>query len=275
MRHAFANTYPRGCMCPHARAYTRSAQLRKLASCGFYVRHRGRGARRAARRLRGHEGRRRWHASHPDVHRLLFPETLVALACGTPCRSECGPAELIFLTRRHPESKPGVPLGRGSRTNLARRLPVGCARHPGTARMGPRSARIGLDSTPSGARRPAPVVVVCQPSVVLVAEKIDWFNHRRLRGKIGLVPPDEFENNHDQHRRSPQRRVQRTCRSRSWRRVTWLSAWPPSSARSPWTRPAPRRCGIPAPWTRCCLPCTGGGRSPAGESSSVARRSAR
>ena len=29
-----------------------------------------------------------------------------------------------------------------------------------------------------------------------VAEYIDWFNHRRLHGEIGLIPPAEFENNH-------------------------------------------------------------------------------
>ncbi len=29
-----------------------------------------------------------------------------------------------------------------------------------------------------------------------VAEYIDWFNHRRLHGEIGLVPPVEYESNH-------------------------------------------------------------------------------
>lgn len=28
---------------------------------------------------------------------------------------------------------------------------------------------------------------------IAVAEYIDWFNHRRLHGEIGLVPPVEFE----------------------------------------------------------------------------------
>ncbi len=28
---------------------------------------------------------------------------------------------------------------------------------------------------------------------IAVAEYIDWFNHRRLHGEIGLVPPAEFE----------------------------------------------------------------------------------
>jgi len=31
---------------------------------------------------------------------------------------------------------------------------------------------------------------------ISVAEYVDWFNHRRLHGEIGLVPPAEFEANH-------------------------------------------------------------------------------
>ncbi|MGE9809531.1 IS3 family transposase [Janibacter sp. G1551] len=31
---------------------------------------------------------------------------------------------------------------------------------------------------------------------IAVAEYVDWFNHRRLHGEIGLVPPAEFEVNH-------------------------------------------------------------------------------
>jgi putative transposase len=31
---------------------------------------------------------------------------------------------------------------------------------------------------------------------IAVAEYVDWFNHRRLHGEIGLVPPAEFEANH-------------------------------------------------------------------------------
>ena len=31
---------------------------------------------------------------------------------------------------------------------------------------------------------------------IAVAEYIDWFNHRRLHGEIGLVPPAEFEAQH-------------------------------------------------------------------------------
>ncbi|TFE79340.1 IS3 family transposase [Micrococcus yunnanensis] len=28
---------------------------------------------------------------------------------------------------------------------------------------------------------------------IAVAEYIDWFNHRRVHGEIGMVPPVEFE----------------------------------------------------------------------------------
>jgi putative transposase len=31
---------------------------------------------------------------------------------------------------------------------------------------------------------------------IAVAEYVDWFNHRRLHGEIGLVPPSEFEDHH-------------------------------------------------------------------------------
>jgi transposase InsO family protein len=31
---------------------------------------------------------------------------------------------------------------------------------------------------------------------IAVAEYVDWFNHRRLHGEIGLVPPAEFETSH-------------------------------------------------------------------------------
>jgi putative transposase len=31
---------------------------------------------------------------------------------------------------------------------------------------------------------------------IAVAEYVDWFNHRRLHGEIGLVPPAEFETDH-------------------------------------------------------------------------------
>ena len=34
---------------------------------------------------------------------------------------------------------------------------------------------------------------------IAVAEYIDWFNHRRLHGEIGLVPPVEFEEEHYRH----------------------------------------------------------------------------
>jgi Integrase core domain len=35
---------------------------------------------------------------------------------------------------------------------------------------------------------------------IAVAEYIDWFNHRRLHGEIGLVPPVEFEEHLYRHR---------------------------------------------------------------------------
>ncbi len=34
---------------------------------------------------------------------------------------------------------------------------------------------------------------------IAVAEYIDWFNHRRLHGEIGLVPPAELEDQHYRH----------------------------------------------------------------------------
>lgn len=34
---------------------------------------------------------------------------------------------------------------------------------------------------------------------IAVAEYIDWFNHRRLHGEIGLVPPVEFEQTYYRH----------------------------------------------------------------------------
>jgi putative transposase len=36
-----------------------------------------------------------------------------------------------------------------------------------------------------------------------VAEYIDWFNHRRLHGEIGLVPPAEYEHTHYRHNPTP------------------------------------------------------------------------
>jgi putative transposase len=38
---------------------------------------------------------------------------------------------------------------------------------------------------------------------IAVAEYIDWFNHRRLHGEIGLVPPVEFEEHHYRHNTAP------------------------------------------------------------------------
>jgi putative transposase len=34
---------------------------------------------------------------------------------------------------------------------------------------------------------------------IAVAEYIDWFNHRRLHGEIGLIPPAEHEDNFHRH----------------------------------------------------------------------------
>ncbi|WP_369133794.1 IS3 family transposase [Modestobacter sp. I12A-02662] len=34
---------------------------------------------------------------------------------------------------------------------------------------------------------------------IAVAEYIDWFNHRRLHGEIGLIPPAEHEDNFYRH----------------------------------------------------------------------------
>lgn len=36
-----------------------------------------------------------------------------------------------------------------------------------------------------------------------MAEYVDWFNHRRLRGEIGLGPSAEFEDGFYQHLSSP------------------------------------------------------------------------
>ena len=38
---------------------------------------------------------------------------------------------------------------------------------------------------------------------IAVAEYIDWFNHRRLHGEIGLIPPAELEGNHYRHNPAP------------------------------------------------------------------------
>ena len=38
---------------------------------------------------------------------------------------------------------------------------------------------------------------------IAVAEYIDWFNHRRLHGEIGLLPPAEYEDNHYRHNPAP------------------------------------------------------------------------
>ena len=31
---------------------------------------------------------------------------------------------------------------------------------------------------------------------IAVAEYVDWYNHRRLHGELGLVPPAEYETTH-------------------------------------------------------------------------------
>ncbi|MBA8807699.1 transposase InsO family protein [Promicromonospora sukumoe] len=36
-----------------------------------------------------------------------------------------------------------------------------------------------------------------------IAEYIDWFNHHRLHGEIGLVPPAEFEDTYYRHNPAP------------------------------------------------------------------------
>ena len=38
---------------------------------------------------------------------------------------------------------------------------------------------------------------------IAVAEYIDWFNHRRLHGEIGLLPPTEYESQHYRHHHAP------------------------------------------------------------------------
>jgi putative transposase len=38
---------------------------------------------------------------------------------------------------------------------------------------------------------------------IAVAEYIDWFNHRRLHGEVGLVPPVEYEDQHYRHNTAP------------------------------------------------------------------------
>ncbi|MFE7949488.1 IS3 family transposase [Streptomyces sp. NPDC057426] len=36
------------------------------------------------------------------------------------------------------------------------------------------------------------------------AEYVDWYNHRRLHGEIGHVPPVEYETNHYRETTKPQ-----------------------------------------------------------------------
>ncbi len=79
---------------------------------------------------------------------------------------------------------------------------------------------------------------------VAVAEYVDWYNHRRLHGEIGLVPPTEFEATHwaslpmEHYRQNPvpRGRNQLTSlqkRGDSHRRG--LRPWPGSSCGPPWS----------------------------------------
>jgi len=47
---------------------------------------------------------------------------------------------------------------------------------------------------------------------IAVAEYIDWFNFRRLHGEIGLVPPVEFETQH-QTNTPPEQPAQRELKA--------------------------------------------------------------
>ncbi|WP_298807057.1 integrase core domain-containing protein [uncultured Pseudokineococcus sp.] len=38
---------------------------------------------------------------------------------------------------------------------------------------------------------------------IATAEYVDWFNHRRLHGELGHVPPAEYEADHHQHHPAP------------------------------------------------------------------------
>ena len=38
---------------------------------------------------------------------------------------------------------------------------------------------------------------------IAVAEYIDWFNRRRLRGEIGTIPPVEYEQQHSRQHHAP------------------------------------------------------------------------
>jgi len=38
---------------------------------------------------------------------------------------------------------------------------------------------------------------------IAVAEYVDWFSHRRLHGKIGLIPPTEHEDNYYRQNDAP------------------------------------------------------------------------
>ena len=83
--------------------------------------------------------------------------------------------------------------GQGVRdAEIARRL--GVQQSTVLRQLGP--ARVqGELALEDGAAEPASAVVAGRE--IAVAEYIDWFNHRRLHGEIGLVPPVEIEAQHN------------------------------------------------------------------------------
>ena len=38
---------------------------------------------------------------------------------------------------------------------------------------------------------------------IATVEYVDWFNHRRLHGELGMVPPVEYEQDHYRHNPAP------------------------------------------------------------------------
>jgi transposase-like protein len=123
--------------------------------------------------------------------------------------------------------RPGYPAGPGrSRVHRDRAtLPVGRRHHllPDPRRLGVRHLRH---------RRARPLVVgwrlsrSCVP--IWPSTYINWFNHRRPHGEIGLVPPAEYEDTHYRHNSA------HTLRSVS-------SKPPPNSARDTVSTPARSR----------------------------------
>lgn len=66
---------------------------------------------------------------------------------------------------------------------------------------------------------------------IAVAEYIDWFNHRRAHGEIGLVPPGEFEDAYHHEHRVP---ALAGAALTSLQQTLGDSVWP--SARRHWVR---------------------------------------